>query len=89
LKIEVGVPVISYAVGGLPSLIQNERNGFLINPSDLNAMKKCINSYLLLNSQQRTSLQTHARETIEDHYTDKIVCEKIIDLYSQIVKPKI
>ncbi len=40
-----GVPVISYAVGGLPSLIQNEYNGFLIKPGDLDAIKKCISNY--------------------------------------------
>jgi glycosyltransferase involved in cell wall biosynthesis/GT2 family glycosyltransferase len=41
-SLALGVPVIASAVGGIPSMIQDGLNGFLCEPSDINAFVRAI-----------------------------------------------
>jgi glycosyltransferase involved in cell wall biosynthesis len=42
--LSVGMPVISTNVGGIPEIIENGRNGILVEPSDVERLVKAIRS---------------------------------------------
>ncbi len=60
----IGLPVISTNVGGLPYLIENEKDGLLVNPDNpdefINAIKKLIS-----NSEFTEKLTANARKKVE------------------------
>ncbi|MGY8872461.1 MAG: glycosyltransferase family 4 protein [Pseudomonadales bacterium] len=83
-----GIPVISYAIGGLPQLITHQKNGWLISPADEDAFQQAIAEWLALNTTQQTTLSVAASEHIRQHYTDDVVCPRIVDIY-QIALPTV
>ncbi|WP_051221671.1 glycosyltransferase family 4 protein [Neptunomonas japonica] len=83
-----GIPVISYAIGGLPQLITHHKNGWLISPGDEDAYQQAIAEWLLLNTTQQTTLSVAASDHIKQHYTDDVVCPRIVDIYQRAL-PKV
>ncbi len=61
-----GLPVIATSVGELPSLIEDHRNGLLVPPGDLRALKTAL-VQLLQHPDQRRHLGGAARKTAERH----------------------
>lgn len=53
--ISYGIPVVSTVVGGIPSIITNDVNGYLINPGDKNKLKESL-IYLIKNEKIRNSI---------------------------------
>jgi len=73
-----GVPVISTKVGGLPELICDGSNGFLIDPTDDGAL---IDRVLRLDDDEelRYGMALNARESIRRSFTVEIMTDKVID----------
>lgn len=76
-----GIPVISYAIGGLPQLITHDKNGWLISPADEEAFQQAINQWLSLNTAQQIVLSAAASSHVRQHYIDDVVCPRILDIY--------
>ncbi len=71
-----GLPVISTTVGGIPELIEDGTDGFLVAPGDVNALAEKI-SFLLNNKDVRIDIGRKARQkAIEEmdfrRYADKL-----------------
>ncbi len=78
----LGFPVISTNVGGIPFLLENNYNGILINPNDIEAMVTAM--LLLLNDENIVEkLSLNARATAES-FDWKIIRTKWIELVSSI-----
>jgi glycosyltransferase involved in cell wall biosynthesis len=80
-----GVPVISTPVGGIPELIENGIDGFLVNPGDINALTKAINQ---LNSDRdlRIQMSKASFAKIKDGYTMDASFKALHRVYSQLMK---
>jgi N-acetyl-alpha-D-glucosaminyl L-malate synthase BshA len=74
-----GLPVIATSVGGIPEIIQDGVNGFLVPPKNPEAIADRI---LQLNAEPtlRTRLGKAARETVLQRYT----ADKVVDQYLKI-----
>lgn len=76
-----GLPVISTNAGGIPYIIEDNRNGFLVDLNDHEAVaKKAI--FLLRNQEEATRLSYTAREDCEKYYSWEANREKWLKLYS-------
>lgn len=76
-------PVIATAVGGIPELIENGKNGFLVKPNDAEELSKTI-SYFLRDSELTKSLGQAAEWLVENHFSMDLVAKKTEDLYNDL-----
>lgn len=73
----VGCPVISFAQGSTPELIDHGKSGFLVN--DLNGMVHYIGK---LESLDRDVVRTH----VEENFSVRVMVEKYTKAYRQAIK---
>ena len=75
-----GVPVVATNVGGIPDLIQHEKNGLLIESKDPTALASSIQS-LCENKEQRERLGEALRQTVENEFSNHHMVEQTRALY--------
>ena len=78
----VGMPVISTYHSGIPELIIDGKNGFLVNEKDVTSYTKKM--YEVLNSEQ--DIGKNAFNTIYHDFNLEKQNKKIIDLYKKLIK---
>lgn len=78
------VPVIATRIAGIPRLIQDGRNGFLIEPGDLPGLTRSLNG-LLTNPGLRDLLRTAARRTIETRYSFPVRMQRLKRIYDELL----
>lgn len=76
-----GVPVVAFAVGALPNLIENDRNGWLAPPLDTNVLEYHLQNWSRLTCDERIQFAVQARNTIQAAYSPEAVLPKILDVY--------
>jgi glycosyltransferase involved in cell wall biosynthesis len=60
-----GTPVIASALGGIPEIISNNENGFLVeNFKKESAFKDALHAFLSLDEENLNRLKLNARETV-------------------------
>jgi glycosyltransferase involved in cell wall biosynthesis len=80
-----GTPCITFSVGGLPELIQNGFNGYMVPCFDINIFgEKVIN--IVKNPAKRKQMGTNCRELIEKKYQLKHQAIKYIELYEDLIR---
>jgi glycosyltransferase involved in cell wall biosynthesis len=67
----LGLPVVSTNVGGMPYLIEHEKEGLLVNPDDVEAMTRAIIK-LHHNQDLIVELTTNARQKVEQFDWDVV-----------------
>lgn len=65
---QCGLPVISTYEGGIPSVVDNNVNGFLIEKSDINALVSKM-EYLIQHPEKVKEMGMAARKKYESHFT--------------------
>lgn len=76
-----GVPVAAFAVGALPTLIEDGRNGWLAPPLDTNVLESHVQKWSRLTFDARNQFATRARNTICTAYSPEAVLPKILEVY--------
>jgi len=82
-----GLVTISTSVGGVPDLIQDGENGFLIKPGDHSAFADCIKK-ALIDSELREKIKKNARKSAEENFSYKAIGEKHKQFILEIVNEK-
>lgn len=77
--------IISTPVGAIPEVIEESKNGFLINPGDYNALSKRF-EFLSKNLDQVRSIGEKNLEIARLDYSNKAMSEKIGDIYYEVLK---
>lgn len=79
-----GIPVVASAVGGVPSVVEDQVNGLLVPPSRADLIAEKIE--LLVNDHElRKSLSLNARDHIEKKYKVGAWCRSIERIYQDII----
>jgi len=78
------VPVIATRIAGIPRLIQDGRNGFLVEPGDLVSLTRSLNG-LLTNPGLRDLLRTAGRRTIETRYSFPVRMQRLKRIYDELL----
>ena len=79
-----GLPVIATKVGGIPEIVEDDSNGFLVplkHPEDI------ADKLLILNSDRRKlrSMGIAARETILDRFSTEKVVNQYLAVYKRVI----
>lgn len=76
------IPVIASNIGGICDIIQNNTNGILVNPRDVDGFFTAITT-LYNDKNLRESLSTNAYKMLKN-YTPEIVCMEYKNLYEEL-----
>lgn len=79
-----GKAIISTPVGGIPEVVKNVKNGFLIEPGNIIALEECID-WVLENTEKLPEMGLVSSKLIQD-YDIKKVMSKLSELYIKILK---
>lgn len=79
-----GLPVIATDVGGIPEVVKNGENGFLIKPGDDEALAEYI-SLLSKDRELRQKMGRNNRKKIVENFSLKSYLKKIDRIYGQLV----
>jgi glycosyltransferase involved in cell wall biosynthesis len=80
-----GLPVISTSVGGIPEVVKDGVNGFLINPGDYKSLADRI-IYLCCDEQLRLSIGNSNREEAQLLYSQEIIFRELEDIYDKLIE---
>lgn len=76
-----GVPVIGSDRGGIPEMISEGRNGFIVNPENITEIAAKLRD--LIESENIDYLKENALKSSENYLPEKII-EEHIDIYNQL-----
>jgi len=76
-----GIPCVGFNVGGIPEMIDHQKNGYVAMYEDAEDLAKgilwCLENYQLLT--------VNAQKKVEKWYSEKIVTEQYVNLYKQFL----
>jgi glycosyltransferase involved in cell wall biosynthesis len=78
------VPVVSTHVGGVPRLIQDDRNGVLIEPGSVESLTQGM-ARLLADRNLRVRLAAAGRQTVVEHHSFAARMQKIRAVYDDVL----
>jgi glycosyltransferase involved in cell wall biosynthesis len=78
-----GMPVVSTPVGGIPEVITNDLEGYLVAPGDVPALSEALER-LLSDANLRQRLGTAARNKVESTFSTQHVMPQIAQLYLEL-----
>ncbi|MEN5311323.1 glycosyltransferase family 4 protein [Pseudomonas koreensis] len=77
---QAGVPVVAFAVGGIPDVLEHRHNGLLATPADSAALARQLDN-LLIEPDLARQLCDNAKRTQQDRYDLKALAERWSQLY--------
>jgi len=77
-------PVVCTDVGGVPELVMDNVNGFLVPPNDYQTLAKKIN-LLLTDNELAGKMGTRAYERVKENFSEQKMMEEIENLYDEIL----
>lgn len=79
-----GLPVVTTPVGGIPELVEDGRNGFLIQPGDYQALAHRI-VRLLEDTPLRAEMAKANRERIRSSYMPEVAMSRFDQVYNRLL----
>jgi len=77
-----GLPLIGSDIGGIPEVITDQANGFLIRPGDSVGLAEAI-AKLMTNRQLRLTMGIRSREIYRSRFSPEIMIRRIEELYDR------
>jgi glycosyltransferase involved in cell wall biosynthesis len=81
------VPIVSTRVNGVPRLVQDGRNGFLVNAGDVEGLTTAL-AGLVKNDCLRDLFRTAGRRTVETRYSFATRMQRLKRLYDELLHPE-
>lgn len=81
-----GKAVVVTPVGGIPEVINDNQNGLLVPPKDIDALALALRRLFESPALQK-SLGTKAYDTIANHYRSDVILAKFSALYDELESP--
>lgn len=79
-----GLPVVVSTVGGIPELVKDEDNGFLVPPRDSLSLTRKLER-LVDSEKLRIKIGNRALETVDDEFNIDKKVDKMIDMYNKLI----
>jgi glycosyltransferase involved in cell wall biosynthesis/GT2 family glycosyltransferase len=76
-----GTPVVGFATGGMPDMVEHGNNGWLAEPQDIDGLRKGIENVLIAGSQTREA----ARQTILRKFTLSHQARAYLRVYANLL----
>jgi glycosyltransferase involved in cell wall biosynthesis len=81
-----GLPVVAIGRGGIPEVVEDGKNGLLVNSLDSDVLASAI-AKLLESPEEARRLGTAARETIQARFSAAHMVDAMLDLYERMIPP--
>ena len=78
-----GTPIVGFAAGGMPYLMENSITGFLAEPYDNNELKEGI-LWGLNCGRNNNEVRTRCRQIVETNLNEELVAGSMIDFYKHV-----
>ena len=82
----MGRPIIASDHGGAQETIIRGQTGWLVEPSNSDALAKAIEDALALTPTQRAMLATRAMSHIAENFTKELMADRTMNVYAEILK---
>ncbi|MCK5291979.1 MAG: glycosyltransferase family 4 protein [Thermoplasmata archaeon] len=79
-----GLPCIATSVGGIPEVIVDKTNGYLVQPSDMEGLRKTL-ALVLGNRDEAQEISSKARFTVENRFSSSRMIEDYLGVYESLV----
>lgn len=83
-----GLPVVSTCVGDMREAIENDSNGYLLEPGDINGFAEAIESILVLSEQEWKNMSKNAREKAENKFSDSNYKNIFLKIYEDCLNSR-
>ena len=87
-SLSCGTPCIAFKIGGMPDMIEHQRNGYLAKPFDIEDLAKGIVWVLEARNSEDCKLGHHAREKVEREFKLEIQARRYLSLFEDICKQR-
>lgn len=77
------IPVISTNVGGIPELIREEVDGFIVEPGNIDQIELSLTK-LIDSESLRNDMGKNSKERIRDVFSDEVILPKLDSLYQKV-----
>ncbi|MCX7978627.1 MAG: glycosyltransferase, partial [Bdellovibrionaceae bacterium] len=84
-SLSCGTPVVGFAIGGIPDLVEHKKNGFIATPFDTQEFGSGI-SWILEDRERHINLQIEARRVAVEKLDQTKVAKKILALYQSLMR---
>lgn len=78
-----GMSIISTKIGGIPSIVEHGKNGFLLTPGDRGELWAATNR-MVFDKEKRTDFGKRSLEIINSFYPENII-RQLVELYNNIL----
>lgn len=82
-----GLPVVSFATGGIPELVEHKINGYIAEYKNVEDLKGGINYLSNLSPEETQIMRQHSIEKIKNSFTVEKMAEHYIKMYEKIKSP--
>jgi glycosyltransferase involved in cell wall biosynthesis len=80
--LSTGLPVVTTRVGGIPEMIEDRKNGFLVEPFNSRELADRI-LYYLEHPAAASEMALLARKTIENQFDWRLIVKKVVKVYDE------
>ncbi len=80
-----GVPIVAYAVGGLPDLVRQGKTGVLVPPGDLDSLGRAVTA-LAKDGATRAVMSRRCRETAENEFSEELSVRRYVRVYEDLLR---
>jgi glycosyltransferase involved in cell wall biosynthesis len=80
-----GLPIIATNVGGIPELIEEGKNGFLVPPGDEISLANAIMKMIELGSKGRYIMGLKNKEKIETQFSSRKMVNSYLHIYEKAI----
>lgn len=84
----MGRPIIGTNHGGAMETIIPEQTGWLVEPSDPQALAKALKEALNLTDEDRARLSFNAMENVKQNFTKEKMCDATLHVYGELLEEK-
>jgi glycosyltransferase involved in cell wall biosynthesis len=82
--IACGTPCVAFKIGGTPDMIEHQKNGYLVQPYNIEDLAKGI-AWVLENPERHSKLTYYAREKAEREFSLEVHARQYSKIYKQII----
>lgn len=79
-----GTPCVGFNIGGMPDMIEHQKNGYLAQPFKIEDLASGI-AWVLENEERHQKLRAYARQKTEQKFTLEIQANRYLSLYKSLV----
>ncbi|NMG19080.1 glycosyltransferase family 4 protein [Brasilonema bromeliae] len=79
-----GTPCVAFKIGGMPDMIEHQKNGYLSHPYIIEDLAQGI-TWVLENRERHQKLCKYAREKAEQEFTIQIQASRYLSVYTEIM----